>query len=93
MSEINTTINLWVAVTRNGGVLCYGNPNKHLSYHVESMQFVLTTDRMVWGTRRWEIMLHIKKWNKECKNGKDWKCKPVKVAVTIKEIKKGESND
>lgn len=89
MNIINTTTNLWVAVTRSGNALCYGNPNELLSYHIEDMQFVLT-DRMVWGTRRWEIMMHIKKWNKEWKNKKDFRCKPVKVAITVKEIKKGE---
>jgi hypothetical protein len=90
MNNINTTTKLWVATTRNGNILCYGNPNEHLSYHVANMQFVLISDRMVWGTRRWEIMLHIKKWNKQCGNRKDWKCKAVKVAITIEEIKKGK---
>lgn len=93
MSVINTTTNLWLAVTKRGDVLCYGNPNKHLSYHVEDMRFVFTTDRMVWGARRWEIMPHINKWNKQCGNKKDWKCKAVKVAITVKEFKKGETNE
>lgn len=91
MNDINTTTNLWLAVTKWGDVLCYGNPNEHLSYHIENMRFVLTTDRMVWGARRWEIMLHIKKWNNECKNKKDFRCKPVKVAITAEEIKKGKN--
>lgn len=90
MNGINTTIKLWVAATKDGSVLCYGNPNEHLSYHIDNMQFVLITDRIVWGTRRWEIMLHIKKWNKECGNKKAFRCKPVKVAITVEEIKKGK---
>jgi hypothetical protein len=90
MSAINTTIKLWLAVTRCGDVLCNGNPNEHLSYHINGMRWALLGSRMIYGTRRWEIMEHIKKWNKECGNRKDWRCKPVKVAITVKEIKKGD---
>lgn len=89
MNVINTTTNLWVAVTKHGSVLSYGNPNEHLSYHILSWWGPFY-DSVVWGTRRWEIMAHIKKWNRECGNRKDWMCKPVKVAITVKEIKKGE---
>lgn len=87
MNIINETTNLWIAVTKRGSVLCHGNPNDHLSYHIISWWGPFY-DIVVLGTRRWEIMPHIKKWNKECKNRKDWKCKPVKVAITIKEVKK-----
>ena len=91
MNVINETTNLWIAVTKRGSVLCHGNPNDHLSYHVISWWGPFY-DIVVWSTRRKGIMEHIKKWNRECKI-KDFRCKPVKVAITIKEIKKGESND
>lgn len=88
MSVINTTTNLWIAVTKDGEALCHGNMNEHLSYHISSYRWDSFNDNIVSGTRRWEIMEHIKKWNKECV--KVFRCKPVKVAITIKEIKKGE---
>ena len=91
MSEIDITMNLWIAVTKDGDVLCYGNSNPNLDYHIAD--FRLDYGRsIVNGTRRWEIMGHIKKWNKQFGN-EVFKCKAVKVAITIKEIKKGESDD
>lgn len=89
MSVINTTTKLWLAVTMRGEVLGHGNPNEHLSYHLISW-WEPFNNRVVHGTRRWEIMEHIKKWNKQCRS-KVSKCKPVKVTITIKEIKKGEN--
>lgn len=91
MNEINTTTKLWLAVTMCGEFLCHGNPNEHLSYHL-TYYWEPLKDRIVHGTRRWEIMEHIKKWNKQCR-GKVFKCKPVKVTITIKEIKRGDNND
>ena len=87
MNEMIIDRNLWLAYTKRGEILCYGNPNEGLSYHLTSWLEPFDNN-VVRGERRWEIMEHIKKWNKECKNGKDCRCKPVKVAITIKEIKK-----
>lgn len=89
MNNINTTMNLWVAATRNGLVLCYDNPNPNLDYHVTD--FWSGYGRLIVnGTRRWEIMEHIKKWNEQCGNKKQFKCKAVKVAITVEAIKKGK---
>ena len=89
MNKINTTTNLWIAVAKNGWVLYHDNPNPNLDYHLTDFRLAYS-QLIVHGTRRWGIMSHIKKWNRQCGNKKDFKCKAVKVAVTIKEIKKGE---
>lgn len=89
MNEINTTTNLWIAVAKNGWILHHGNPNPNLDYHLTDLR--LSYGRLlVYGTRRWEIMEDIKRWNEQCVNKKQFKCKAVKIAVAIKEIKKGE---
>lgn len=90
MNGINTTMNRWVAVTKGGSVLSYGNPNEHLSYHIEDLSFSTFYRGIIAGYRRRDIMEHIKKWNKQCGN-ENFKCKPIKVSITVKEIKKGES--
>lgn len=87
MNEINITINRWVAMNKQGLVLCDYNPNPNLSYHLGVLQFEILGGRcdVISGERRWEIMEHIKKWNKECRNNKPAKCKAVKICITIKE--------
>jgi hypothetical protein len=88
MSEINITMNRWVAMDKRGYVLCEYNPNPGLSYHLGDLRFEVLGDYcdVISGTKRREIMEHIRKWNKECKPA--FKCEPVKVTVIIKEAKK-----
>jgi hypothetical protein len=83
MIGIKMTMNRWVAMSKQGWVLCFGNPNPHLSYHLGDLRFDILGDRrdVIIGTRRLEIMEHIKKWNKECQSA--FKCKPSKVTITI----------
>lgn len=92
MNRINITMNRWVATNKQGLVLCDYNPNPNLSYHLGVLQFEIFSDRcdVINGERRWEIMEHIKKWNKECRNNnnKGAKCKAVKISITIKEANK-----
>lgn len=90
MSDIITTVNLWLGVTKDNQVLCYGNMNKHLSYHLSSYWWRPFDNAIVNGMRRFEIMDDIKKWNRECGNKKQFKCKAVKVAITVEAIKKGK---
>jgi hypothetical protein len=90
MSEINITINRWVAMNKQGLVLCEYNPNPNLSYHLGDLRFEILGDfcDVISGTRKLEIMEHIKKWNKECRNNKIAKCKAVKIRIVIEGGKK-----
>lgn len=90
MSETNIIMTRWVAMNKQGLVLCDYNPNPNLSYHLGILQFEILRDRcdVISGERKWEIMEHIKKWNKEYRNNKTAKCKPVKVTITIEEVKR-----
>lgn len=91
MNGINTTMNLWVAVTKNGSVLCYGNPNADLAYHVVDLYWGLFSSKVVNDIKKWRVMEHIKQWNWQCRNKEAWKCKAVKVSITVQEIKKGQN--
>jgi hypothetical protein len=87
MNTTKVTTNKWIAVAKTMGALCYGNPNEHLTYHLEDLGLDVLDCELVNGDRRREIMGHIKMWNKECRNNA-FKCKPVKVTITIEGVKK-----
>jgi hypothetical protein len=85
MSGMNMTVERWVAMDKRGFVLCVFSMTPYLSYHLGDLQYRILRDfsDVISSAKKKDIMVHIKRWNKECYNDNAAKCKAVKIRITL----------
>lgn len=79
--------NEYVGMTDNGMILCDGNPNNGLSYHVcDICEFVTGRHPLPLVINKEAMRGICKKWNRETRGNSNVKCKPYKVRFSLEVI-------
>ena len=71
-------------MTDNGMILCEGNPNNGLSYHIASFSEIITERHPLLVMNKETMRCVCKKWNLETRGSA--KCKPYKVRFSLEVI-------
>lgn len=79
--------NEYVGMTDNGLILCEGNPNKGLSYHLATFSdFVTGRHELPLVMNKETMRCECKKWNQQTRGNSSVKCKPYKVRFSLEVI-------